>query len=171
VHDAPLRGADIRRLLLEVAELLPPGARHSLVIAGGSLLALHELRDATRDVDSIRRLDREVLSAAAAVARRHDLPQSWLNDRAAPFWPQGLTVDVCTPLLEHERLLVLEPPFEFVFVMKLEASRAADKADMRALWPLCSFADAEEAAALWESAYPYRERDPYLAAFIRELVR
>jgi hypothetical protein len=47
--------------------------------------------------------------------------------------------------------------------MKLNASRAADTEDLIALWPLCSFGTPERAVDAFYEAYPYEERDPYLA--------
>jgi hypothetical protein len=166
-----LDGDTIRRYLFEVADLLEEGPPRVLVVVGGSLLALHGLRASTRDVDSIRALDDSLRRAAATVAVRHGLEESWLNDRAAMFWPVGLTEQMCAPLLEHERLLVLEPPFRFVFVMKLEANRRADWPDLRQLWPACGFESAEQAAELWRAAYPYKDPDPYLADYIRSLTQ
>ena len=46
-----LNGAAVRRLVVELAEALGANDHRELVIAGGSLLALHGLRDSTIDVD------------------------------------------------------------------------------------------------------------------------
>ena len=48
----------IRAYLIEVAELLPDGSPQCIVVVGGSLLALLGFREATNDVDSIRRMGR-----------------------------------------------------------------------------------------------------------------
>ena len=57
----PLTGLDIRIYLGEVADAMEPiGPRHTLILVGGSLLAWHGLREATFDVDSVRRLDAEL---------------------------------------------------------------------------------------------------------------
>ena len=47
-----------------------------MIVVGGSLLAWHGLRDATRDVDSIGRIDPELRMAINAVAKRHRLPST-----------------------------------------------------------------------------------------------
>lgn len=47
-------------------------------------------------------------------------------------------------MFEHPNLLVLGPPMDQVFLMKLSASRAPDVSDMVVLWPLCGFADADD---------------------------
>ena len=84
-ESGPLLGAEqIRKFLVEMAELLgPDGEVCTVVVVGGSVLALHELREATRDVDCISRLDEQLRIAASEVARRHDLSPHWLNDNAA----------------------------------------------------------------------------------------
>lgn len=65
----PLSDEEIRRYLEEVAGALKPkGRQHTMLVVGGALLAWHGLRDATRDVDSVHRLDEELQSAVALVA-------------------------------------------------------------------------------------------------------
>lgn len=82
--DRPLDAATISQYVTEVAEALPvAGDRHVVIVAGGALLAWRGLREATRDVDSIRRLDDELRAAIEKVARRHGLAPRWLNDSAA----------------------------------------------------------------------------------------
>lgn len=136
MSDVPLGAEDIRTHLTEVAELLSTmRKRHALIVVGGSLLALHGIRDATVDVDCVERLDDEMRTAAARVARRHDLAPKWLNDHAAAFTPATLREEDCDVLLDHRRLLVLGAPLQQVFVMKLYAGRSLDFDDLVALWP------------------------------------
>jgi hypothetical protein len=117
--DIPLDAVVIKQYVAEVAEhLQPDGERRVLVVVGGALLAWHGLRDTTRDVDSVRPLDEELKAAVAAVAERHGLAATWLNDRAASF----LREDECTVLLDHPALHVLGAPLDQVFLMKLYAA-------------------------------------------------
>lgn len=167
-----LDAESIRAYLLEVADVLgDDGPPCLLVIGGGSLLALHDLRASTWDIDSITKLDEPLREAASIVAARHGLSPHWLNDRAAMFWPAGLNEAMCSTVLQHRRLLVLEPPLRFIFVMKLEANRIADQVDMRKLWPQTGFANPQEAADLWHAAYPHHDPDPYLADYVAQLIR
>lgn len=172
--DEALSRDEIVALVIEVAEELPAGGpRHSIVIVGGSLLAWHGLRDTTRDVDTIRRLDLELQKAVARVAERHDLAVQWLNDSAAAFWPQTLDESGCEVLLDHPSLLVLGAPYRAVFLMKLFAvlTRAADYDDLVRLWPLCGFASPEEAANEMREAYPAAPDDPHLAEYVADIAR
>ena len=63
--------------LLEVAEILGASGRAQtrLIVVGGSYLALHGLRESTRDVDTITVLDEAVRSAVQEVASRRGLAQ------------------------------------------------------------------------------------------------
>jgi hypothetical protein len=61
----------MREYLAEVAgELHGHGPKNVLIIVGGALLALHDLRDTTRDIDSISSLEQELRDAVAVVAVR-----------------------------------------------------------------------------------------------------
>lgn len=158
--------------LRALAQELGPGTQqHVVVLVGGAVMALHGLRPATRDVDSARHLDGELLAAAARVARQRELPEGWLNARALPWRPQTLYEEVCAVVTEHPRLLVLAAPLREVFLMKLISLRARDTADLADLWPHAGFATPEDAVTvLYEQAYPGEDPDPYLAEFLRGLV-
>jgi hypothetical protein len=167
--DGLLDGDDIKRLVNEVAvELGPLSPQRTLVIVGGSLLAWHDLREATRDVDTIVRLDDELRLAVAVVAARHELSVSWLNDHAAAFRPAVFELERCELLVEHPALLVLGLPLRDVFLMKLRRADPADLNDMRALWPHVSddFATARHIVAAFYTAFPHEPADEYLAEFV-----
>jgi hypothetical protein len=170
VPEVPLASADIRRYLDEVAAALEPaGRQHTLVLVGGSLLALHGLRDTTADVDTIGTLDDELHAAVAVVAVRHGLAPKWLNASAAAFTPATFSVADCDLLLEHPRLRVLGAPWPQVFVMKLFAGRAQDRDDLVAIWPRAGFTSPTAAAALYREAYPHEREDEYLVDYIRAI--
>jgi hypothetical protein len=170
VSDAPLAGGDIADHLIEVADVLgPEGPEHVLVLVGGALLALHGLRESTRDVDSVRRLDDELTRAVAIVAERHELASKWLNSSAAAFLPETFDEAECEVILSHHRLRVLGAPFAQVFIMKLYASRAQDYDDMIELWPLTGFETPEQAENMFWIAYPHAPEDEYLLTLIRDI--
>lgn len=168
--DRPLDGPAIRAVLEKVAqELSAEGAVHTIVIVGGSLLAMQGLRHTTVDVDSVRRLDPELLAAVRAVAARRDLSPSWLNDHSAPFAPATLREQDCSLLLEAGRLRVLGAPLSQVFLMKLYAARARDYDDLVVLWPRAGFASPAAAATAFRAAFPHAPEDPYLSAFVGDI--
>lgn len=171
MSELSLERDDIERYVSEVAdELAGSGVQRVVIIVGGALLAMHGLRAATRDVDSVKRLDEELTAAIARVASRHGLAPRWLNDSALPFLPATFDEDACETILERQSLLVLGAPLDQVFLMKLNASRAADTDDLRALWPFCSFGSPKVAAEAFYAAYPLEEYDPFLARHIEAIV-
>ena len=170
--DIPLNASEILACLGEVAEALPPTEpRHTIVVVGGSLLALHGLRQTTLDVDTVRPIEDELREAVARVARVHDLAPAWLNDSSAAFRPQTFVERDCEVLLDRARLLVLGAPLRQVFVMKLFAARVRtrDYDDMVAMWPGCGFDSAEQAVELYRAAYPHEAEDPDLVEYVRGL--
>lgn len=165
----PLDGATIRALVEELADRLDPrGPQHLVVVAGGSLLAWHGLRDSTRDVDSLRPLDPELAGAVAEVAAAHGLGPDWLNAHAAAFAPATLDLAACRVLLETPRLRVLGAPLDQVFLMRLLAARDRDIDDLRAPWPHTGFSSAQQAAEQCWRAYPHAPDDPYFADFVAQ---
>jgi hypothetical protein len=111
-------------------------------------MALYELRESTRGVDSATRIDDELKLAVARVAAEHGLAPKWLNDSAAGYAPSTLRESDCALPLETPQLSVLGAPPNVVFVMKLFANRVVDTPDLRRLWGLCTFASASESCGL-----------------------
>lgn len=74
MSSAPLDGDSIRQMLLEAADALPDtGDQYVVITVGGALLAMLGYREATRAVDSVRRLDDTLRSAVELVASHHGL--------------------------------------------------------------------------------------------------
>ena len=170
MSDRPLDASDITALLGEVAGELPAEPGRRIVVVGGALLALHGLREATRDVDSTTAVDPELRAAVERVASRHGLAPQWLNDRARPFLPQTFEEADCTVLIDRPGLTVLGAPLGQVFLMKLFASRAADVDDLEVLWEHSGFTSPEEAGHALQRAYPHLEVDEHMADHIRRLI-
>lgn len=165
-----LSGDDILGLLGAVADRLEESLGvepATIVVVGGSFMALHGLRAGTADVDTITRIDDRLRGVVEEVAAESDLRPDWLNDRSAAFAPVGLDITSCTTLFERRSLIVLGPHADFVFLMKLLAARSVDYEDMVALWPSCSFGSAADAVSRFHAAYPHVERDPHLLDFVR----
>ena len=164
----PLLGKDeIRRCLGDLAEELERRGAPTveLIIVGGTYLALHDLRESTRDVDSATALNQLLRDAAVVVAERRGLRQDWINDHARPFLPADFERSLCSVLVEYSTLTVLGPPPDDVLMMKAYASRETDVADMVRLWPLCSFTTPAAAARRFVHAYPHAPDDPHLDSY------
>ncbi|MEP7215762.1 MAG: DUF6036 family nucleotidyltransferase [Anaerolineaceae bacterium] len=168
--DIPLGREEILAHLRDVADALPAeGPRHTIVVVGGSLLAMHGLRQTTVDVDSVRRIDAELRAPIVQVAQLRHLAPAWLNDSATAFRPAAFDEAECEVLLTHGRLTVLGAPLRQVFVMKLNAARARDYDDLVVLWQACDFETAQQAVEMYRNAYPHEADDPYLMNFLRGL--
>jgi hypothetical protein len=170
VSEPPLDGARILDLLREVdAELPEDGSVRTVVLVGGALLALHGLRGATLDVDSATRMDDEMWTASSRVAARHGLSSRWLNDAALAWLPAGFRPGDCPVVLTSSRLQVRAAPLSVVFLMKLNALRAADREDLRRIWAQQPFSSVESAMEEYRAAYP-DDRDEFLEVELRRVL-
>jgi hypothetical protein len=95
-----LTRADIERLLASLdAELATEGVEGEIYLVGGAVMCLVlNARPATRDVDAFFRPTRVIREAAARVARKEGVPETWLNDAVKAF---------LSPRGEYERYLEL----------------------------------------------------------------
>ena len=109
----------------------------TLLIVGGSYVALNDLRESTRDIDSVTRLQDVTKQAISEIGQQHGYPNDWLNDSAAAFRPSGLRIEdcTCTVLFDHHALTILGPSADWIFLMKLYARRTIDHQDLTRLWP------------------------------------
>ena len=167
---ATLDASQIRECLEELGDhLVALGVERlvTVVIAGGSCLALMGLRETTLDVDAVSQLSDDVAGAVRAVAKSRGLSATWLNTRALAWRPLGLRDEDCELLIERPPLRVLGVPPDALLLMKLNRSSAPDIADMRRLWPLSSYATADEIVTAFYAAYPDDERDEYLIDHVR----
>ncbi|MFZ4585928.1 MAG: DUF6036 family nucleotidyltransferase [Acidimicrobiia bacterium] len=168
--DVPLSRNQILRLLDALADELPDGPQHEIVVAGGSVLALHGLRATTLDVDCVRTLDTELQAAAFRVAQAYDLADDWLNSRAAPYLPQTWERADCEVLLDRPALRVLGLALGDIFLMKLHAARRVGIDDLKRLWPRCSFASPSDAIDRFYAAYPNESFDEHLESWIQSAI-
>ena len=160
----PLDGDAIRDLLSAVSDELPDGAAHTLVVVGGSLLAMRGLRESTIDVDSVSVIAPELAAAVRRVADARGLRPDWLNDRARAFVPVGLETAGCEVLIDTGRLRVVAAPPRDVFLMKLRRGLPQDLIDMRAIWPdvAADFPSADAVVREFYEAFPAELEDEYL---------
>lgn len=171
----PLDGDAILRLLRAVAAKLDAGtngemARAEVVVVGGSLLAVEGLRAATADVDSARSVGPDLAAAVEQVAEQNGLSPKWLNDRARPYLPSTFRLVDCSELHRSRGLVVYGAPLSQVFLMKMNAGRAQDLADLERMWERVGFRSPDDAAHAYREAYPNEADDPYLADWVREVV-
>lgn len=114
--------ADILRLLeLLNAELAATGTVGEVYIVGGAVMCLAlGARPATRDVDALFRPTKLVREAAARVASRAGVPDTWLNDAVKGLLGSRGDFD---EYLELPNLRVFVARSEYLLAMKCAAMR------------------------------------------------
>lgn len=121
-----LTRADIHRLfeLLE-AELASEGAEGEVYLVGGAVMCLaFDARPATRDVDALFRPAPLIRRAAARVAARAGVPDTWLNDAVKGFLSPRGEFDSYLEL-PHLRIFVARP--EYLLAMKCASMRLGEE--------------------------------------------
>ncbi len=163
----PIDWSEMKRLLAQVAERLDPDEPVDMWIAGGSALAAADLRLSTTDIDVVSEVPPEVYEVARELAAGLALPPSWLNASARSFLPASASA---TTVFEAGPLTVRSVSHDDLFIMKLDRALPGDVADMRVLWPLCSYADGEAAVDDFVERHYLApiERDPHMASWIDE---
>ena len=143
-----LRKADIERLLrLLDAELAKEGVVGELYLVGGAVMCLVlDARPATRDVDAFFKPTQAVRRAAARVAAREGVADTWLNDSVKGFLSQQGDF---IPYLELANLRVFTAEPHYLLAMKCAAMRLGeefhDLDDVRYLLRYLNIGASEEA--------------------------
>ncbi len=146
-----LTKTDIRRLFeLLDAELAAQDVQGEVYLVGGAAMCLAlDARDATRDVDAFFRPTRLIREAAARVASRAGVPDSWLNDAVKNYLSPRGEYDPYLEL-EHLRVFVAQPMY--LLAMKCVAMRLGeefhDLDDVRYLLRYLNVSTLEEALAI-----------------------
>lgn len=168
-----LRKADIERLLrLLDAELAKEGVVGELQLVGGAVMCLVlDARPATRDVDAFFKPTHVVRRAAARVAARAGVPETWLNDAVKGYLsPRGDFVPYLE--LEHLRVFTAEP--RYLLAMKCAAMRLGeefhDLDDVRYLLRHLDITSVEQALAVVTRYFDERQLAPKTRLALEELL-
>ena len=167
-RQAEFGGEELLGLLAEVDAELPEGAHVEIAAIGGGVLALRWADRTTGDLDVVSEsMPPELRSAAARVARRHDLRPDWINDAAKVKVPD------LDPQLEvlyaGDRLTVYGAGPRYLLATKLFAARAHDFDDALRLAAETGITDAEEMLDLLADAYPHRLLTPRIEHHARQV--
>jgi hypothetical protein len=168
-----LRKADIERLLrLLDAELAKEDAVGELYLVGGAVMCLVlDARPATRDVDAFFKPTQVIRRAAARVAARAGVPDTWLNDSVKGFLsPHG----DFAPYLELENLRVFTAEPRYLLAMKCAAMRLGeefhDLDDVRYLLRHLGITTVEEALAVVTRYFEEEQLAPKTHLALEELL-
>lgn len=116
---------DILRLLHALnEELRAEEVTGHIQMAGGAVMCLaFDARASTRDVDAVFRPSVRVLEAAAKVAAREGVPDTWLNDAVKGYLSDRGTFQ---PFLDLDHLKVFRATAEYMLAMKCLAMRIGE---------------------------------------------
>jgi hypothetical protein len=161
----------IQQCFNEVASQLGDiGSQHTIVLVGGSVLALRGIRESTEDVDTISEIDNELRRAIDAVAQQLKLNDRWLNNSARPFAPENINLAHCETMFENKRLRVLSASLKQLLLMKINSARTNDILDILLLWPHTGFANSDEVMSEYQLAYPHANEDEFLGEWLQQLI-
>lgn len=148
---AKLSKADILHLFeLLNAELATTDTQGELYLVGGAVMCLaFDARAATRDVDGWFKPAARVREAAARVAARAAVPETWLNDAVKGYLGSRSAFD---PFLERSHLKVFVAQPAYLLALKCVAMRLGeefhDLDDVRYLLRYLNITTAAEALAI-----------------------
>jgi hypothetical protein len=168
-----LRKADIQRLFaLLDAELAAQETQGELYVVGGAVMCLAlDARNSTRDVDALFRPTRVVREAAARVASKAGLPDTWLNDAVKGFLSPRGDFD---PFLDLPHLKVFVARPEYLLAMKCASMRLGeefhDLDDVRYLLRHLDVSTAEEALAIVRRYFDEERLPPKTRLVLEELL-
>ena len=144
------------RLFNEVSqELRVEGARAQIYIVGGAAMSMAFDRErTTKDVDGRIEIGHGALTKAVQnVARRHDLPDNWVNESATILMPRAGDVRAKT-VYESANLTVTGASAKHLLAMKLSAGREKDFRDVAVLCEELQLQDVDEAVAIYRELFP-----------------
>jgi len=168
-----LTKVDIRNLLeLLDAELAAVDSKGELYLVGGAVMCLVlSARDATRDVDAFFKPTQLIRQAAARVAAKANVPDTWLNDAVKGFLSPRGEFDSFLEL-PHLRVYAAEP--HYLLAMKCAAMRLGeefhDLDDIRYLLRYLNIESVEEALAIVTRYFDQDQLQPKTQLALQELL-
>ena len=160
---------EINRLLDSLtAKLNARGVDATITIAGGATMGyVYEARPSTRDVDALLRPKDAVLAAAAEVAEAEGLPDDWLNDKFAMFWPQHGEPDFSV-VEQHGSVTIRYAGPRVMLAMKMLASIRGrrDTDDLVHLLEPAGVSNVQQAIDIFEDFYRGHDIPPQALAVI-----
>ena len=154
------------------AELRQQGARAQVYIVGGAAMSLAFSRDRrTEDVDG--RIDKghsRLTDAVRTVGRRHDLPETWLNDQATSMMPGERDARAST-LYESAYLTVTGASARHLLGMKLASARDKDDEDIAVLCKHLGLEGPEDAIRIFRELFPEEHLKSRARTILAEVFR
>lgn len=168
--DRKLGADDLRWLFTDLAEELSRrNVRGEVHLAGGAAMSLaYHSELLTGDADAQFSPDGPMIEAVAAVAAKHGLSRSWLNNQASVYFSSlaqpGKTI------FEHPHLIVSVTPPEHLAAMKILASRSTrDRDDLLLLVDYLGWTHEAELLSAVSRYFPYEELGARQRAMFKSL--
>ncbi len=151
-------------------ELRSAGQKGEVGIVGGAVMCLvFNARQATRDVDAIFEPSQVIRAAAKKIARRHDLPDDWLNDAAKGYLTANFEK---TDVAILSNLAIWAPEARYMLAMKCISARwdTSDRDDVIFLLKYLKLTKAEDVLDLIQYYYPKNKIPSKTQFFIEEIL-
>lgn len=134
------------------------GVRGHIYVIGGAAMALGYRRGrTTKDVDAHVMnhgpAHASIMAAVRQLARRHDLPEDWLNETATMFSPRGDDPRAKT-VFSSQYLTVTGASAEHMLAMKLQSGREGDLDDIDTLLTHLRITSTEDALEIYDQVFP-----------------
>jgi len=115
-------------LFAELNELLAADNKNlELVLCGGAVMVIYEVRHQTDDFDNIKLISSEYYKYFEVLQSKYNLEYDWLNDRAEEMVPFHLPYEEWK---QYSHLVVNKLTDEAMLAAKLKACRAKDEQDI-----------------------------------------
>ena len=145
--------------------------RAQIYIIGGAAMSLaFDRRRTTHDVDA--RIDAghgALTEAVLEMARERGLPGTWLNEQATANIPRTPDLRART-VYDSPYLTITGASAEHILAMKLEAARATDEDDIRALVGHLEIESVEEAMKVHARLFPESIRQTRAIRLLRRVL-
>jgi len=134
------------------------GVRGHICVIGGAAMALGYRRGrTTKDVDAQVMnhgpAHASIMAAVRQLARKHDLPEDWLNETATMFSPRGDDPRAKT-VFSSQHLTVTGASAEHMLAMKLQSGREGDLDDIDTLLTHLRITSSGDALKIYEQVFP-----------------
>lgn len=165
-----MTGEEILKYLTALdKELAHSGCLGEIGMVGGAVMCLvFKSRAATRDVDGVFEPTEAIRTAAASVAKKHDLAADWLNDAAKGYLIDNFKRDL---ILQLPNLQVWVPEARYMLAMKCISGRwdSFDADDVRFLVDFLKLKSPESVFQIIEDFYPKRQIPVKTKFFVEEI--
>lgn len=151
-------------------ELRKDGHKGEIGIVGGAVMCLvYNARKATRDVDAVFEPSQVIRRAAVRIAKRHNLPEDWLNDGAKGFLTGSFARQDVAKL---SNLLVWAPEPRYMLAMKCISARwdTSDRDDVMFLVKHLGIRQVQTVIDLLQNYYPKAQIPAKTQFFLEELI-